>query len=425
MMEKISIEGGKPLFGKVEISGSKNSSLSILASCLLTDKKISISGVPKLTDTFFFLELLSSFGVDIKGLNNFRNTKEFILSAAKITNNKAPYNLVKKMRASILVLGPLLARTGRAIVSLPGGCSIGLRPVDIHLKSLEKLGAKIFIQNGYIYAEALKGLTGNKIIFPKVSVGATINVLMAAVLAKGITEIHNAAKEPEVEDLGLCLKSMGAKIQGVGTNKILVEGVTKLKETNYKVMFDRIEAGTYALAVAIAGGEIELIGAEKKLLTFFLNVLESIGVEYIVTENSIIFKRNSNSLKSVDITTEPYPGFPTDLQAQLMAVMAISNGTSVITENIFENRFMHAPELIRMGAKIKLKGNLAIVEGVKKLKGAEVMATDLRASVSLVLAGLVAEGVTNIDRIYHIDRGYQDIVKKLQLCGANIKRIEL
>ena len=267
-MEKISIEGGKPLFGKVEISGSKNSSLSILASCLLTDKKISISGVPKLTDTFFFLELLSSFGVDIKGLNNFRNTKEFILSAAKITNNKAPYNLVKKMRASILVLGPLLARTGRAIVSLPGGCSIGLRPVDIHLKSLEKLGAKIFIENGYIYAEALKGLIGNKIIFPKVSVGATINVLMAAVLAKGITEIHNAAKEPEIEDLGLCLKSMGAKIQGLGTNKILVEGVTKLKETNYKVMFDRIEAGTYALAVAIAGGEIELIGAEKKLLTF-------------------------------------------------------------------------------------------------------------------------------------------------------------
>ena len=416
MMEKISIEGGKPLFGKVEISGSKNSSLSILASCLLTDKKISISGVPKLTDTFFFLELLSSFGVDIKGLNNFRNTKEFILSAAKITNNKAP---------SILVLGPLLARTGRAIVSLPGGCSIGLRPVDIHLKSLEKLGAKIFIQNGYIYAEALKGLTGNKIIFPKVSVGATINVLMAAVLAKGITEIHNAAREPEIEDLGLCLKSMGAKIQGLGRNKILVEGVTKLKETNYKVMFDRIEAGTYALAVAIAGGEIELIGAEKKLLTFFLNVLESIGVEYIVTENSIIFKRNSNSLKSVDITTEPYPGFPTDLQAQLMAVMAISNGISVITENIFENRFMHAPELIRMGAKIKLKGNLAIVEGVKKLKGAKVMATDLRASVSLVLAGLVAEGVTNIDRIYHIDRGYQDIVKKLQFCGANINRIEL
>ena len=425
MMEKISIEGGKPLFGKVEISGSKNSSLSILASCLLTDKKISISGVPKLTDTFFFLELLSSFGVDIKGLNNFRNTKEFILSAEKITNNKAPYNLVKKMRASILVLGPLLARTGRAIVSLPGGCSIGLRPVDIHLKSLEKLGAKIFIENGYIYAEALKGLTGNKIIFPKVSVGATINVLMAAVIAKGITEIHNAAKEPEIEDLGLCLKSMGAKIQGLGTNKILVEGVTKLKETNYKVMFDRIEVGTYALAVAIAGGEIELIGAEKKLLTFFLNVLESIGVEYIVTENSIIFKRNSNSLKSVDITTEPYPGFPTDLQAQLMAVMAISNGISVITENIFENRFMHAPELIRMGAKIKLKGNLAIVEGVKKLKGAKVMATDLRASVSLVLAGLVAEGVTNIDRIYHIDRGYQDIVKKLQFCGANINKVEL
>ncbi len=424
-MEKISIRGGKPLFGQVKISGSKNSSLAILASCLLTDKKISIFGVPKLTDTFFFLELLSSFGVNVKGLNNFKNADKFILNAKKITNYKAPYNLVKKMRASILVLGPLLARTGRAVVSLPGGCSIGLRPVDMHLKSLEKLGAKISIEKGYINAEALNGLKGNKIIFPKVSVGATINVLMAAVLAKGVTEICNAAKEPEVQDLGSCLKSMGAKIQGLGTNKILVEGVTKLKETNYKVMFDRIEAGTYALAVAIAGGEIELIGAEKKLLTFFLNVLETIGVEYIVTENSIIFKRNSNSLNPVDITTEPYPGFPTDLQAQLMAVMAISNGISVITENIFENRFMHAPELIRMGAKIKLKGNLAIVEGVKKLKGAEIMATDLRASVSLVLAGLVAEGTTNIDRIYHIDRGYQDIVKKLKFCGASINRIEL
>ena len=424
-MEKISIRGGKPLFGQVKISGSKNSSLAILASCLLTDKKISISGVPKLTDTFFFLELLTSFGVDVKGLNNFKNVDKFILNAKKITNYKAPYNLVKKMRASILVLGPLLARTGRAIVSLPGGCSIGLRPVDMHLKSLEKLGAKISIEKGYINAEALNGLKGNKIIFPKVSVGATINVLMAAVLAKGVTEICNAAKEPEVKDFGLCLKSMGAKIQGLGTNKILVEGVAKLKGTNYKVMFDRIEAGTYALAVAIAGGEIELIGAEKKLLTFFLNVLETIGVEYIVTENSIIFKRSSNSLNPADITTEPYPGFPTDLQAQLMAVMTISNGTSVITENIFENRFMHVPELIRMGAKIKLKGNLAIVEGVKKLKGAEVMATDLRASVSLVLAGLVAEGTTNIGRIYHIDRGYQNIVKKLKFCGANINRIEL
>ena len=307
MMEKISIEGGKPLFGKVEISGSKNSSLSILASCLLTDKKVSISGIPKLTDTFFFLELLSSFGVEVEGLNNFKNTKKFILNAKKITNNKAPYNLVKKMRASILVLGPLLARTGKAIVSLPGGCSIGLRPVDIHLKSLEKLGAKIFIEKGYIYAEASKGLKGNKIIFPKISVGATINILMAAVLAKGTTEIHNAAKEPEIEDLGLCLKSMGAKIEGLGTNKILIEGVTKLKKTNYKVMLDRIEAGTYALAVAIAGGEIELVGAEKKLLTFFLNVLETIGVEYFVTENSIIFKRNSNSLNSIDVTTEPYP----------------------------------------------------------------------------------------------------------------------
>ena len=424
-MEKISIKGGKPLFGKVEISGSKNSSLAILASCLLTDKKISISRVPKLTDTFFFLELLSSFGVDIKGLDNFKDTEKFILNAKKITNNKAPYNLVKKMRASILVLGPLLARTGRAIVSLPGGCTIGLRPVDIHLKSLEKLGAKIYIEKGYIYAEALNGLKGNKVVFPKVSVGATINILMAAVLAKGTTEIYNAAKEPEIEDLGLCLKSMGAKIQGLGTNKILVEGVTKLKETNYKVMFDRIEAGTYALAVAIAGGEIELIGVKKKVLTFFLNVLESISVEYIITENSIIFKRNSNSLNPVDIATEPYPGFPTDLQAQLMSVMAISNGTSIITENIFENRFMHAPELIRMGAKIRLKGNLAIVEGVKRLKGAEVMATDLRASVSLVLAGLVAEGTTNIDRIYHIDRGYQNIVKKLKFCGANINRVEL
>ena len=424
-MEKISIKGGKPLFGKVEISGSKNSSLAILASCLLTDKKISISGVPKLTDTFFFLELLNSLGAEIDGLENFEDTKEFIINAKKITNNKAPYNLVKKMRASILVLGPLLARTGKAIVSLPGGCSIGLRPIDIHLNSLKKLGAKIYIEKGYVFAEAPKGLKGNKIVFPKVSVGATVNILMAAVLAKGTTEIYNVAKEPEIEDLGLFLKSIGAKIEGLGTNKIIVEGVTNLKETNYKVMFDRIEAGTYALAVAIAGGEIELIGAKKEVLSFFLNVLENIGINYIVTENSIIFKRNSNFLNPIDITTEPYPGFPTDLQAQLMAVMAISNGTSMITERIFENRFMHAPELIRMGAKIKLKGNLAIVEGVNKLRGAEVMATDLRASVSLVLAGLAAEGTTNIDRIYHIDRGYQSIVEKLKFCGANIDRIKL
>ena len=422
-MEKISIKGGKPLYGKVKISGSKNSSLAILASCLLTNKKISIYGVPKLTDTFFFLKIITSFGVNIEGLNNFKNTNKFVLEAKKITNNKAPYNLVRKMRASILVLGPLLARTGRAIVSLPGGCSIGARPVDIHLKSLEKLGAKIFIREGYIYAEAPKGLKGNKIVFPKVSVGATTNVLMAAVLAKGTTEIYNAAKEPEIKDLGLCLKSMGAKIKGLGTNKILIEGVKELKETSYKVMFDRIEAGTYALAVAITGGEIELLGVEKKSLTLFINVLETIGVNCIEKKNSLVFKRQSNSLNPIDVTTEPYPGFPTDLQAQLMAVMAVSNGTSVITENIFENRFMHAPELIRMGANIKLKGNLAIVNGVKRLKGAEVMATDLRASVSLVLAGLVAEGTTNINRIYHIDRGYQDIVKKLKFCGANISRI--
>tara|TARA_B100000427_G_scaffold307662_1_gene295318 strand:+ start:3193 stop:4461 length:1269 start_codon:yes stop_codon:yes gene_type:complete len=422
-MEKISIQGGNPLFGKVEISGSKNSSLSILATCLLTDKKISISNVPKLTDTFFFLELLSSFGVEIKGLNDFKNAKKIVLNAKNITNNKAPYNLVKKMRASILVLGPLLARTGKATVSLPGGCLIGSRPVDIHLEALKKLGANILIEKGYIHAEAQNGLKGNKIIFPKVSVGATVNTLMAAVLAKGNTEIYNAAKEPEIEDLGNCLKSMGAKIEGLGTNRILIEGITKLKEINYEVMFDRIEVGTYALAVAIAGGEIELLGAKKKVLNFFLNVLETIGVKYVITENSIIFKRNSNSLNPIDITTEPYPGFPTDLQAQLMAAMTVSNGTSVITENIFENRFMHAPELMRMGAKIKLKGNLAIIEGVKKLKGAEVMATDLRASVSLVLAGLVADGITNINRIYHIDRGYQNIVEKLKACGANINRV--
>ena len=422
-MEKISIQGGNPLFGKVEISGSKNSSLSILATCLLTDKKISISNVPKLTDTFFFLELLSSFGVEIKGLNDFKNAKKIVLNAKNITNNKAPYNLVKKMRASILVLGPLLARTGKATVSLPGGCLIGSRPVDIHLEALKKLRANISIEKGYIHAEAQNVLKGNKIIFPKVSVGATVNTLMAAVLAKGNTEIYNAAKEPEIEDLGNCLKSMGAKIEGLGTNRILIEGITKLKEINYEVMFDRIEVGTYALAVAIAGGEIELLGAKKKVLNFFLNVLETIGVKYVITENSIIFKRNSNSLNPIDITTEPYPGFPTDLQAQLMAAMTVSNGTSVITENIFENRFMHAPELMRMGAKIKLKGNLAIIEGVKKLKGAEVMATDLRASVSLVLAGLVADGITNINRIYHIDRGYQNIVEKLKACGANINRV--
>ena len=424
-MEKISISGGKPLFGKIRVSGSKNSSLPILSCCLLTDKKLTIKGVPKLTDTFFFLELLSSLGVNISNINKSSRSQKLILQARNITKNKAPYDLVKKMRASILVLGPLLARTGKAIVSLPGGCAIGTRPVDIHLKSLEKLGAIISIEDGYIFAKAPKGLRGNKIIFPKISVGATTNILMASVLANGTTEIVNSAKEPEIIDLGNCLKSMGAKIHGLGTNRIVVQGVSSLKESSYQVMYDRIEIGTYALATAITGGEIELLGAKKDFLNCFLNILEIIGVKYFITDESIIFKKNSNTLYPIDVTTEPYPGFPTDLQAQLMAVMSTSNGTSFITENIFENRFMHVPELIRMGAKIKLKGNLAIIEGIKKLKGAEVMATDLRASVSLVLAGLVAEGETNIGRVYHIDRGYQNIVENLRECGAMIKRIKV
>ena len=424
-MEKISISGGKPLFGKIRVSGSKNSSLPILSCCLLTDKKLTITGVPKLTDTFFFLELLSSLGVNISNINKSSRSQKLILQARNITKNKAPYDLVKKMRASILVLGPLLARTGKAIVSLPGGCAIGTRPVDIHLKSLEKLGAIISIEDGYIFAKAPKGLRGNKIIFPKISVGATTNILMASVLANGTTEIVNPAKEPEIIDLGNCLKSMGAKIHGLGTNRIVVQGVSSLKESSYQVMYDRIEIGTYALATAITGGEIELLGAKKDFLNSFLNILEIIGVKYFITDESIIFKKNSNTLYPIDVTTEPYPGFPTDLQAQLMAVMSTSNGTSFITENIFENRFMHVPELIRMGAKIKLKGNLAIIEGINKLKGAEVMATDLRASVSLVLAGLVAEGETNIGRVYHIDRGYQNIVENLRECGAMIKRIKV
>jgi len=421
-MEIITIKGGKPLFGEIQISGSKNSSLPILSCCLLTDKKLSILGVPKLTDTFFFLELLSSLGVKISDINNLSKSQRVNLQAKNITNNKAPYDLVKKMRASILVLGPLLARTGKAIVSLPGGCAIGSRPVDIHLEAFEKLGAKISIEDGYINANAPKGLKGNKIIFPKISVGATSNVMMASVLAKGITEILNAAREPEIVDLGNCLISMGAKIKGLGTSRILIQGVTSLKETQYQVMFDRIEAGTYALAIAITGGEIELIGVKKEPLILFLNLLENIGIKYSVTNKSIIFKKNSNVLNPVDVATEPYPGFPTDLQAQLMATMSIANGVSVITENIFENRFMHVSELIRMGANINLKSNLAIIKGVKKLKGAEVMATDLRASVSLVLAALAAEGETNISRVYHIDRGYQDIVQNLRKCGANIER---
>ena len=424
-MEKISISGGKPLFGKIRVSGSKNSSLPILSCCLLTDKKLTIKGVPKLTDTFFFLELLSSLGVNISNINKSSRSQKLILQARNITKNKAPYDLVKKMRASILVLGPLLARTGKAIVSLPGGCAIGTRPVDIHLKSLEKLGAIISIEDGYIFAKAPKGLRGNKIIFPKISVGATTNILMASVLANGTTEIVNPAKEPEIIDLGNCLKSMGAKIHGLGTNRIVIQGVSSLKESSYQVMYDRIEIGTYALATAITGGEIELLGAKKDFLNSFLNILEIIGVKYFITDESIIFKKNSNTLYPIDVTTEPYPGFPTDLQAQLMAVMSTANGTSLITENIFENRFMHVPELIRMGAKIKLKGNLAIIEGINKLKGAEVMATDLRASVSLVLAGLVAEGETNIGRVYHIDRGYQNIVENLRECGAMIKRIKV
>lgn len=426
-MDKICIKGGIPLKGKIHISGAKNSALPLMAASLLTEESLILENLPHLADISTMANLLIQHGVSFHLDGNAErggHSGEVIkLEAKNINNFEAPYDIVRKMRASVLVLGPLLTRHGRAKVSLPGGCAIGTRPIDIHLAALESMGANINLQDGYIIANVLGGLKGANIVFPKVSVGATENIMMAASLAKGTTIMDNAAMEPEIIDLAMCLNQMGALIHGAGTPRIIIEGVQSLKGTLFPVIPDRIETGTYMIAAAITNGDIELIGSKFETLSATIEKLEQAGVCITKTQNGIRVKRSGQDIRAVDVVTGPYPNFATDMQAQLMALMSVASGTSHIVESIFENRFMHVPELCRLGANINIDGNCAIIKGSKKLKAAQLMATDLRASVSLVLAALVAEGETIINRMYHIDRGYQRIEEKLSSCGAQITRL--
>lgn len=421
-MDKISIRGGIPLEGNIQISGAKNAALPLMAASLLTDKTLELVNVPELSDIASMCELLSQVGVMID-VDKDSDNQKMRLCAKNLLSTTAPYDLVRKMRASVLVLGPLVARAGNAHVSLPGGCAIGIRPIDLHLKGLEALGAKITLEDGYVHAAAPRGLTGASFTFPVVSVTGTENLLMAATLAKGQTRLINVAREPEVGDLAHCLNGMGAKISGIGTDTLVIEGVDSLEGTTHHVISDRIEAGTYAMAAALTGGKLRLKGARLDLIPTVTSLLRQAGVILEEQEDSLIVKAPLESLQGVDVMTEPFPGFATDLQAQWMALMSLAEGASMITETIWENRFMHVPELGRMGANITVHGSSALVRGTKKLKGAPVMATDLRASVSLVLAGLVAEGETLINRVYHLDRGYERVEEKLRACGADIERV--
>ncbi|QKV17189.1 UDP-N-acetylglucosamine 1-carboxyvinyltransferase [Oricola thermophila] len=426
-MDQIKIKGGNALNGIIPISGAKNASLPLMIASLLTDDTLTLENVPHLADVESLIRILSNHGVDysVTGRrqsedSNYARTVHF--TARNIVDITAPYELVSKMRASFWVIGPLLARMGEARVSLPGGCAIGTRPVDLFISSLEALGAEIEIENGYVHATAKNGLVGAHYRFPKVSVGATHVALMAAVLAKGDTILENTAREPEVVNLAECLNAMGAKIEGAGTDEIRIAGVTSLSGARHRVIPDRIETGTYAMAVGMTGGDVLLKGARADLLESALDVLREAGIDITEVDDGIRVYRNGNGLMPVDVRTAPYPGFPTDLQAQLMGLMTMANGTSQITETIFENRFMHVQELARLGADISLSGQTATVRGVPKLKGAPVMATDLRASVSLVIAGLAAEGETTVNRVYHLDRGFERLEAKLQACGAEIGR---
>lgn len=427
-MDKIKIRGGKPLEGKIFISGAKNAALPLICASLLTDETITLTNMPRLSDIKAMNNLLEQLGTQIDEFDDFvdgRASKTFSYRSRQIDNYKAPYDYVRKMRASYYVLGPLLARFGKCELSLPGGCAIGARPMDVHLNSLEKMGARIDIKNGYIYAECNNRLKGAHIIFPLVSVGATCNILMAAVLAEGRTILENAAKEPEIGDLAKMLNSMGAKISGIGTAVLTIDGVEKLHGTVHKIISDRIEAGSYAVAAAITRGRIELVNAKPETLRRPLEILRDMGVKIEETDNSIIVDAKGCNLIGQDIITEPFPGFPTDLQAQFLSLMLTAQGASLITETIFENRFMHVPELLRMGANINVHGHAsAIVRCVPKLSGAPVMATDLRASFALVLAGLIAEGETIVNRVYHLDRGYEKLEEKLKSVGADIERIK-
>ena len=418
-MDRLAIIGGRPLFGEIAISGAKNSALKVMAASLLTDETLTITNAPRLADVDMLLKLLAQHGVE----STFEGST-LTLRAAKIVSTEAPYDLVRKMRASFNVLGPLLAREGKARVSLPGGCAIGARPVDLHLKALAAMGAEIDLDEGYVVAEAKNGLSGARIEFPFVSVGATEHAMLAATLARGETILHNAAREPEIADLAQCLVAMGAKIEGAGGSSIHIEGVDRLHAASHEVLPDRIETGAYAMAAGVAGGELFLRNARLDLLGAAVGALEEAGLDIAEGEGGIKVRRAVERCRGVDIVTEPFPGFPTDLQAQFMALMATADGVSAIRETIFENRFMHAPELARMGADISVDGQMATVRGVKRLKGAPVMATDLRASMSLVIAGLGAEGQTIVNRVYHLDRGFERLEEKLQACGALIERVK-
>ncbi|MGR3495620.1 UDP-N-acetylglucosamine 1-carboxyvinyltransferase [Citreimonas sp.] len=420
-MDSILVTGNGPLNGEIPIAGAKNACLTLMPATLLSEDPLTLTNAPRLSDIRTMSELLRSLGSEVSSLAEGR---VLALSSHALTSHRADYEIVRKMRASILVLGPLLARDGYAEVSLPGGCAIGARPVDLHLRALEALGAEMDLRDGYVNAKApAGGLRGGEFTFPLVSVGATENALMAATLAKGTTVLRNAAREPEIVDLARCLRAMGAQIEGEGTSTITIQGVERLGGATHRVVTDRIELGTYMLAPAICGGSVTCLGGELSLVQAFADTLEHAGVSVTETEAGLRVERQGDAVQAVDVTTEPYPGFPTDLQAQMMALMCTARGTSVLEEKIFENRFMHAPELTRMGARIEVHGGTATVHGVERLRGAPVMATDLRASVSLILAGMAAEGQTLVSRVYHLDRGYENVEAKLQAVGAKIERV--
>lgn len=419
-MDSILVTGNGPLNGQIPIAGAKNACLTLMPATLLSEEPLTLTNAPRLSDIKTMTLLLESLGTEAAAM---QDGKVLTLSTNTYSSHKAEYDIVRKMRASILVLGPMLAREGHAVVSLPGGCAIGARPVDLHLKALEAMGAELDLEDGYVHAKAPGGLKGGTFEFPFVSVGATENALMAATLAKGTTVLKNAAREPEIVDLAECLQKMGAQIDGAGTSTLTIQGVDRLGGATHRVVTDRIELGTYMLAPAFTGGTVECLGGRINLLSAFCEKLDAAGISLEETDAGIRVTAEKGATRAVDVTTEPFPGFPTDLQAQMMAMLCTAQGTSVLEEKIFENRFMHAPELIRMGAKIDVQGGVATVQGVSQLKGAPVMATDLRASVSLILAGLAAEGETLVNRVYHLDRGYEHVEDKLGACGANIQRI--
>ena len=433
-MDQLRIRGGRPLNGRIPISGAKNAALPLLAASLLSPHPLVLDNVPALADIESMLALLAHLGGTAEGVppatpatvGTLAIGASYRLCAGALTSSEAPYDLVRKMRASVLVLGPLLARTGRARVSLPGGCAIGNRPVDLHVKALTALGAEVTLDGGYIEARVPAGrtrLTGARVVFPIVSVGATENAMMAAALADGRSELVNAAREPEIVDLATCLNAMGARVSGAGGDTIVIEGVSDLRPARHRVIPDRIETGTFAIAAALTGGRVELVGARGELIEAVTDALRQAGVTVEDHGDTLLIAAPPDGLNGVDVMTEPYPGFPTDLQAQFMVLMAVAQGAAMVTETIFENRFMHVPELARMGANINVHHASALIRGVPGLTGAPVMATDLRASVSLVLAGLVASGETTVNRVYHLDRGYECLVEKLTAVGADITRV--